>query len=470
LRILKFIHKIILEILVIIAKLLLFLKKIVVSLGSLFVLKPGKSVLRVFFYAFIVRGYQYYYSLARKLGWKGSATTRFRIGKELVHFLAIGLTVMIIFSNFANTSRAQDSGTQTVNDTILGQLVKSEFGTQEEDQLIEEFFDQEQVISPLQQSYLDNLANVKTQPRSEMNPSQADETQLANGDDMDPSFVRPGMNTTGENSPQNRRETVAYEVQDGDTISTIAEKFGIGVSTILWENDLNAYSVIRPGDKLDILPVSGVTHKVTSGESLQSLANKYGVSEKDIVSANDLTAGQGLVIGQKLIVPGGRKEQFVSQQAKTYSGFAMVRDIIKPIKSIGKSDNDDAPKKSNAPRISNKMTWPTVGYRITQYFSWRHFAIDIANHVGTPLYAADAGVIESAGWGRGYGNNIVINHGGGKKTRYAHLSAFNVSKGDVVEKGEQVGLMGSTGWSTGPHIHFEVIINGVKYNPLNYVR
>ena len=116
------------------------------------------------------------------------------------------------------------------------------------------------------------------------------------------------------------------------------------------------------------------------------------------------------------------------------------------------------------------MAWPTVGARITQYFSWRHVGVDIANKTGTPLYAADAGVVEFAGWATGYGNSIVINHGGGKKTRYGHASKLFVKVGDEVEKGENIAAMGSTGWSTGPHLHFEVMINGAKYNPLNYIR
>ena len=96
--------------------------------------------------------------------------------------------------------------------------------------------------------------------------------------------------------------------------------------------------------------------------------------------------------------------------------------------------------------------------------------MDIAAKTGTAIYAADAGTVESVGWGTGYGNQIVINHGGGKKTRYAHLSKFYAKKGDIVSKGQTIAAMGSTGWSTGPHLHFEVIINGRKYNPLNYIR
>jgi len=116
------------------------------------------------------------------------------------------------------------------------------------------------------------------------------------------------------------------------------------------------------------------------------------------------------------------------------------------------------------------MIWPTQGYRITQYYSWRHFAVDIANKRGTPIYATDTGVIQYVGWSIGYGYNIIIDHGGSKKTRYAHLSKFYVKTGQKVGKGESIGAMGSTGWSTGPHLHFEVIINGRKHNPLNYIR
>jgi murein DD-endopeptidase MepM/ murein hydrolase activator NlpD len=116
------------------------------------------------------------------------------------------------------------------------------------------------------------------------------------------------------------------------------------------------------------------------------------------------------------------------------------------------------------------MAWPTQGHRITQYYSWRHHGLDIANKTGTPLYSSDAGRVQYAGWSNGYGNNVIIDHGGGKQTRYAHLSKFYCNTGDSVAKGETIGAMGNTGWSTGPHLHFEVIINGTKYNPLNYIR
>ena len=115
-------------------------------------------------------------------------------------------------------------------------------------------------------------------------------------------------------------------------------------------------------------------------------------------------------------------------------------------------------------------SWPTAGHNITQYYSWRHTGIDIANKSGTAIYAADAGTVEIVGWNSGgYGNQIIIDHGGGKKTRYAHLSSFGVQAGETVSKGQYIGGMGSTGRSSGSHLHFEVIIDGKRYNPLNYV-
>lgn len=431
--------------------------------------KPGKVILRLLFHKVVVRFYSFQLSLMRKLGWKNSKIpgTGFIFDQKFIHLLVGSITVVSVFVNLSGITNAAPLN-EVGDKTIISTLVQSEFGTADEAQLIEETFDQEATISPTQQSYLDNLSSVRNQPVAEMNPTEEEEDINSQFDDNS-ATVRPGM-ATGNKTEQIRRETISYLVESGDTISTIAQKFDIGVNTILWENNLNAYSVIRPGDSLAILPVSGVKYKVASGESLKSIAAKYSVSEESILAFNDISGEGRLQIGQMLMIPGGKKESYNQETPKTYSGLSLIKNLIKP----SNDSSDDSGKKStpsnSAPRVGNKMNWPTVGYRITQYFTGRHFAIDIANHVGTPLYAADAGVVEKAGWGTGYGNQILINHGGGKKTRYAHLSKFSVKTGDQVSKGEVVGLMGSTGWSTGPHIHFEVIINGVKYNPLNYVR
>lgn len=430
--------------------------------------KPGKVLLRIFFYQIAVKIYAVYLSLMRKLGWTGSNIGwSFMFDQKIIHITVASLIVLLIFSNLTFDTKAQ-SLNEGNGKTILSNLIQSEFGTPEEDQLIVETFDQEAVITPVQQNYLDNLTRVKAQPIAEMNPTENEEN-IGNQNQEGTAVINPGIAETNK-TKQDRQEVINYVVQSGDTISTIAQEFEIGVNTILWANDLNAYSVIRPGDSLKILPVSGVIHSIAKGENLKTISSMYGVNQLDIEKFNKLKDGNRLVVGQKLIIPGGTKNSYANNKNKSYSGLALLKDLIKPKKSdvsdvIGK----DAPKDA-APGPSNKMKWPTSGYRITQYFSWRHFAVDIADHIGTPLYAADSGVVETAGWGRGYGNQIVVNHGGGKKTRYAHLSKFYVSVGDTVKKGQTIGAMGSTGWSTGSHIHFEVIINGVKYNPLNYIR
>lgn len=420
--------------------------------------RPARWILKLIFYKVVVKLYKLYLALMRRMGWPAFKVNLFSflIDQKLVHVVVALLTMILVFANLTASSRAQNID-QPSDNTILAGLIKSEFGTPEEEQLIEDFFDQEQNISPTQQNYLNNLSAVKSQPIAEMQPPA--EEEIVPEPDQEP-VLRPDQSQIGKTKIV-RYETIKYVVETGDTVSTIAEKFEISVNTILWENNLSAYSVIRPGDSLSILPASGVTHKVASGDTIQSLAKKYGISEDDIRRANSIS-GDALAIGQKILMPGGRKDAYAPYRPSTYSGLSLLRDLVTPSKS--------SRQQSAGPASGNKMRWPTVGYRITQYFSWRHFAVDIANKIGTPIYAADAGEIEISGWGRGYGNQVLIDHGGGKKTRYGHMSKIYVKKGEEVEKGEQIGVMGSTGWSTGPHLHFEVIINGAKYNPLNYIR
>ena len=272
---------------------------------------------------------------------------------------------------------------------------------------------------------------------------------------LDGSIVHPNIVST-KITEQERTQTITYTVLSGDTISVIAEKFGISVSTILWENDLSSYSIIRPGDDLDILPKTGINHKVVKNETISSIVKKYDVEEVDLLVVNKITKDDNFQVGQVLFVPGGKKTIYRAPAPKTYTGFTAIKNIVSTPSSQVVS--------------GNKMAWPTSATRITQYYSWRHHGLDIAQRGTVPIYAADSGTVESAGWGTGYGYNIVINHGGGKKTRYAHMSKFYVGKGDKVSKGHTLGLMGNTGWSTGQHLHFEVIINGKKYNPLNYIR
>ncbi|MFH1427074.1 MAG: peptidoglycan DD-metalloendopeptidase family protein [Patescibacteria group bacterium] len=345
---------------------------------------------------------------------------------------------------------------EKARNTIMANLIQSEFGVLEENELIEEFIDDESTNAPSQQTYQDNLSTLKSQPQAIMQaPDEIEiEDNLPSVTQGGTAIVKPEIAAT-KKVKRPRTEIVYYTIKSGDSVSTVAAEHEVSVNTILWENNLSAYSLIRPGNQLAILPITGISHKILNGDTISKLANQYNVEEEKIIEANNLAEDYKLAIGQKLIIPGGRKVSNTTYASASYTGISAIIDLVKP---------------DSAAPTANKMNWPTEGHRITQYYSWRHSGVDIANKVGTPIYAADTGTVESAGWATGYGNTIIIDHGGGKKTRYGHLSKFYVSKGQTVDKGEAIGAMGSTGWSTGSHLHFEVLINGRKYNPLNYIK
>ncbi|OGF24955.1 hypothetical protein A2331_00230 [Candidatus Falkowbacteria bacterium RIFOXYB2_FULL_34_18] len=430
--------------------------KNLLHISFIFLFKPIKIFGKFVFYSIIVKIYSWYLSFLRKMGWQQKFKSNlfsFIINQKLIHIFMLIISVFLIFINLTLKTQAEEKF-YGHNKIILAELIKSDFSVSEDDeQLIIETFDREATISDIQKSYLDNLDAFR--PSSGMLLDKEEEIEAPTIAQDGTAIIKPDIAQTRV-SKQPRESIIEYIVKAGDSISTIAQEFEISASTILWENNLSAYSIIRPGDKLSILPFSGLQHSVVSGENIDSISKKYSIDADKILAANDLTSDSKLKIGQKLLVPGGKKPYIAPRVTSTYTGISAIKDLIK------------SPDAKPAP--GNKMNWPTEGTRITQYYSWKHYGLDIANKTGTPIYAADAGVIEKAGWGTGYGNQILIDHGGGKKTRYAHLSKFYVKEGQEVGKGETIAAMGSTGWSTGPHLHFEVIINNQKYNPLNYIK
>jgi len=250
--------------------------------------------------------------------------------------------------------------------------------------------------------------------------------------------------TTASASTPSRQGIQTYVVKKGDTISTIAKKFGLSINTILWENKLSLNSYIRPGDKLTILPVDGITYTIRSGDTISSIAKRYGSTVNKILAYNNLTSANKIRVNQKIIIPDGKLGHTPLTPTKT-------------IRSYKKPTNPNS-----------RFVWPSVSKRITQYYHWRHHAIDIGAKLGSPIYAIQGGRVERAGWSRGYGYNIVINHGNGIKSLYAHASKLYVKRGQQVKQGQIIGAVGSTGWSTGPHIHLEIRINNKKVNPLSY--
>jgi murein DD-endopeptidase MepM/ murein hydrolase activator NlpD len=248
-----------------------------------------------------------------------------------------------------------------------------------------------------------------------------------------------------------RIDPITYTVQTGDNVSSIAEQFGVSVETVLWNNgnleDNPDY--LGLGDVLTILPVSGVYHTVADGDTLESIAEQYKAKVEDIIEheGNYLTEPFTITVGQKLIVPGGSKPYKV-RHVVAWSG--------------------DIP--AGAERGTGIFGWPMSGY-ITQRYHEYHPAVDIAAPEGTPIKAADSGYVAVVGRSDyGYGRYVLIDHGNGYQTLYGHFSVIFVKIGQSVGKGQTIGLCGSTGKSTGPHVHFEIKLNGVRRNPMIYLK
>lgn len=245
----------------------------------------------------------------------------------------------------------------------------------------------------------------------------------------------------------------SYVVQAGDTVLAIAQKFGLQPETIQWSNsglEINA-DLIRPGDQLQILPFDGAIHIVAPGDTLSSLAEEYSVTITDITGypGNGLAdTAAPLVVGQQLVVPHGVKS-VAAQQYFGYTGGGVP---------------------STAKLGSGNFGWPTSG-SINQPYWGGHPGVDIGAWTGAPVAAADGGYVALAtgGWNGGYGNHVIIDHGNGFVTLYAHLNSIYVRGGENVVRGQQIGSVGNTGNSTGPHLHFEIRYQGSPQNPLSYL-
>ena len=259
-------------------------------------------------------------------------------------------------------------------------------------------------------------------------------------------------------------EVIEHIVGEGETLSSIAERYGLNLNTILWANNLTETSKIKPGQKLTILPIDGVRHKVTRGETIYSIGKKYGLDGSQVQMIVDYPFNEflndetfELVVGQYLMVPQG---VIANKVATTTTGS------LSGTSSYGSITPD-----AGTVSATGSFIWPAAG-RITQGYYFYHKAIDIANRAAGPILAADAGVVTVAGWvdGYGYGNRVMVDHGNGYQTLYAHLSVVQVQVGQRVKRGDVLGQMGNTGRSTGTHLHFEIRQGGALMNPLNYLR
>ena len=232
-------------------------------------------------------------------------------------------------------------------------------------------------------------------------------------------------------------EISVYTVRAADTISHIAEMYGVTVNTIMWANDLTRASSIREGQTLIILPIAGVRHTVKRGDTINSIAKAYEGNAEEIVAYNELSADAGLEVGSTIVVPGG-----AIHTAPTVTKLA-----ASPVRTSGSNSAG-----------GSWLSHPVPGAIKSQGLHGYN-AVDLAGSAGAAVRAAAAGeviVSKSTGWNGGYGQYIVIRHSNGAQTLYAHLSSNSVGVGAYVNQGEVIGGMGNTGRSTGTHLHFEV--------------
>lgn len=259
---------------------------------------------------------------------------------------------------------------------------------------------------------------------------------------------------------------IVYNVTPGDTVAMVAKRFGVSESTIRWANNLSKTDVLHVGQILTILPITGVKHTVTKGETLATVATRYKADVQDIADYNGLDADQGLIVGQVIIVPDGQ----IAIPAKTTSSK-----VIKNNANIPSTKTTVSAPKGYYIRPITLTGNPRI--RKTQGFHDRYNAIDIGAPIGTPILAMASGtVILAKGpacpnatptyWNGGYGNLTIIQHANGTQTLYAHQTCLNVTVGQKVSQGEVIGKVGSTGRSTGPHLHFE--IRGIRPTPILY--
>jgi len=286
-----------------------------------------------------------------------------------------------------------------------------------------------------------------------MAPKTAQETSLASPTDV--AAPRLNDNTTIVRIAQPRTEipvrprlgVITYTVQAGDTVQSIAEAFSLQPTTLMWSNsDIeDVPDLLRIGQHMVILPVDGVYHTVAQDDTLESIAEKYKVDVEAItgLSYNNLHPPiYRIQEGMKLIVPGGTKP-YVPKRVTSYSG---------PV--------------PEGARGTGAFQWPVLG-TLTQGYWWGHRAIDIGAPTGSAVLASDGGYVGFVGWTDiGYGYLIIIDHANGYSSYYAHLSQMYVTLGQQVERGQVIGAVGSTGWSSGPHLHLEIRYNGVPQNPL----
>lgn len=284
-----------------------------------------------------------------------------------------------------------------------------------------------------------------------VNSAQANPDVFKNTQDYIPQYQSTLLLVPEE---RKRNESIKYTVQDGDTLFSIGQRYKISADAIRYVNNIADADTIVVGQELSIPPISGIIHKVKNGDTLEKISKLYDVPSQAIADFNYLTDISNLAVGSELVIPDAKIPQANFQNPTSGLSYNQIQ------------YESDFKK--------GWLQWPSTTRIVTQNFSWYHNGMDIAASWFTampPIFAASGGKVVRAGWDpTGYGIMVLIDHGNGWSTLYGHLSKLYVSYGDYVKQGQQIGVMGNTGRSTGPHLHFEVRKNAIRQNPAAHLR
>lgn len=256
-------------------------------------------------------------------------------------------------------------------------------------------------------------------------------------------------------SRNNRTETIIYEVKPGESIASVATGFGITPDTIRYANKISGD--LRAGQKIKVPPIDGTFIAVSRNDTLSGIAGKYKVGVDQIAKYNQIDANAPIHAGQELLIPGVVAPK-PAASTPTRGGGSTIAPAPSGVAG-------------SIPASVGQFAWPLSSptHFISQGYRGGHTGLDLNKLNGLGIYASADGVVRHYQTRGGYGRYIDMDHGGGWMTRYAHLSAYKVANGARVKKGDLIGIMGTTGRSTGVHLHFEIRLNGRHVNPLAYL-
>ncbi len=298
-----------------------------------------------------------------------------------------------------------------------------------------------------------NMLVLQAVVNNDPNPNKTSSDTLAiSGNALLAADMSPSGAIVDDNDDESNTRISLYVVREGDTLGKIADMFNVTVNTIIWANDLDRNPTLTKDQKLIILPVSGLKYTVKAGDTVKNIVKKYKTDLDEVLKYNDLTISSVINPGDVIIIPDA--EPAIQAVPKILASKKAVVDT-------------NAVHDADGPYYPGYYVRPIDGGRASQGLHGYN-AVDLANSAGTPIHAAAAGtVIRSitGGWNGGYGNYVIVSHPNGTQTLYAHTQKNYVAVGDHVEQGQIIARLGSTGNSTGPHVHFE--IRGAR-NPFDH--